>query len=125
MKPGIKTTEFWVSAIQGILGPVIAILIVAGVLSPDIDPETLAGDVSMHIGTIVEAAVALFALWKSAKVVQTYTASRTEVKMATNNAPATLAAIVRGMGPMTPAQVNDLEEVLNEAIKDGRTKETT
>ncbi len=76
-RSGVKTTEFWLTLVKGMVGPLLAILVASGTLTPDSVSED---EVVGHIDTIVGGVMALVALFMSGRAVQTYTEARTAVK---------------------------------------------
>ena len=79
MKPGYKTTEFWLTLAKGLVGPVLAILVAAGVFMPGIDEEAVSG----HVEQIVVGVVAVVGLVVSGGAVAVYTVARTDAKSVT------------------------------------------
>lgn len=84
MKPGVKTTEFWLSLLAALMGPIIAILITMGVIGPDVDPTALSDSIMSHLNVIVDAVVQLIGLITPVFVAKSYNASRATVKAATS-----------------------------------------
>lgn len=74
MKPGYKTTEFWVTLISQAL----SVLVLLRIITPQ-DETTLGG-------ALTNAVAAVFALLTSAKVVGDYLRSRTALKQAASSA---------------------------------------
>ena len=84
-KPGIKTTEFWLTTLQALVGPVVAILVVFGVVNPDVDATALTEGTNAAVKDAVAGLTALVALWRSATVVTSYTEQRTAAKHGTGD----------------------------------------
>lgn len=79
MKPGIKTTEFWVTLILAIIGPVLTILVVSGQLSPE--GAEVVGDVAESaVPAIADAVSVIIANVTSLLAVRKYISARTELK---------------------------------------------
>lgn len=76
MKHGIHTTEFYLTLLKGLVGPVLAILVAVGYLTPGSE-----GEVTGHVEQIGAALVALVGLFMSGRVIQTYTDARTTTKI--------------------------------------------
>lgn len=88
MKPGIKSTEFWLTKLAAIIGPLIAILVVTGILSPDTDQGALAETVTSNVDAIVGGVVALVGVIGSVIATRGYSKDRTNAKIAElENAP--------------------------------------
>ena len=79
-KPGIKTTEFWVTLLQALVGPVVMILIAAGIFNADVDQTVVTNDLTSGLQSLATAAGGIFAVITSSSAVKTYTASRATVK---------------------------------------------
>lgn len=75
-KTGYKTTEFYLTLLKASVGPVMAIAVAGGYLSPDVTEDEIQG----HINSVVQGAIALIALFVSGSVVKTYTTARTKAK---------------------------------------------
>ena len=82
MKNGIRTTEFWLGLFASIVGPVLAVLVATGRLSPDLDPAGTGAELTQHVTSLVEAVVALVGAVTPLFVARSYTAARAEVKIA-------------------------------------------
>lgn len=82
-KPGVRTTEFWLSLVQGLAGPAIAVLIVAGVFSPEVNAAEMEQQLSANVSSALESVVAVIALWRSGSTTAAYTEARARVKGAT------------------------------------------
>lgn len=97
MKPGFKTTEFWLTMVKAVVGPALAFLVASGTLAPDVVDE---GDVTQYIEQIAGATMALVALFMSGRAVQTYTENRIGVKGAMIQAEAQVAvAAIQSKNP--------------------------
>jgi hypothetical protein len=79
IKPGYKTTEFWVTAVVNIVTAVIGILAVRGLVTAE------EGNLYVALASAVVAAMAPLVL---AYVTARYAQSRAQVKIAANGGPA-------------------------------------
>jgi hypothetical protein len=75
-KPGIKTTEFWLTAFKACVGLTLAIGVSLGYLSPEVDAE----GIGRHIDKIVSGVVAVVGLFVSGMAVSNYNLGRAQVK---------------------------------------------
>lgn len=87
MKPGIKTTEFWLTFLQALIGPVVLMLVATGVLSPEADPTAITESVSAQSDAIVQSVLAIVGTIGSVLAVKGYTAERTKAKTTTTPTP--------------------------------------
>lgn len=77
MKPGYKTTEFYLTLLKGLVGPALAIGVASGKLTPDSVSEDA---VVAAIEKASAGIIALVGLVMSGLAVKTYTESRTAAK---------------------------------------------
>lgn len=75
MKPGIKTTEFWLSSFSAAIAPVLGILVGMGIIGPDVQDAGV---------QLIEALTAFVGVVAPMFVARNYNASRTQVKVASN-----------------------------------------
>lgn len=73
MKPGIKTTEFWITFLTAMVGPISLLLVATGVFDDLVSAEET-------LGGVVQASAVLVANITSAWAAVHYTQGRSEVK---------------------------------------------
>ena len=78
-KPGVKTTEFWVTALLALVGPIVTILVGAGVVQPA-DAEEVTDTVTSNAQAIKDSTLLLTSNLTSLFAVRKYVGARTEVK---------------------------------------------
>jgi len=83
-KAGIKTSEFWVTLIQALVGPIVMILVAAGVFIPETNQAEVTSAVNSNMDVVVQAVLAVVAQIGSVLAVGKYTKARTELKSSTN-----------------------------------------
>ncbi len=81
-KSGFKTTEFWVTLLQALVGPVVMVLVAVGIFSADMNQEVVTDELVTNIQTLATTAAAMVAVWTSASATKKYTESRATVKAA-------------------------------------------
>lgn len=81
IKSGFKSTEFWTTLIQALIGPVIMVLVAAGIFLPETDQEGLRQSLSGDMHSIVQGAIAIVANIMSVSATKTYLAERTHLKV--------------------------------------------
>lgn len=72
MKPGIKTTEFYISLVVSLVGPIVAILVIAGVIRAD-EADGLVEQLTVAVTTV---GTNLVSAWAAIN----YARTRTEAK---------------------------------------------
>lgn len=80
-KPGIKTTEFWITGVLAFLGPVLTLLVGFGVVNPN-DVTEITDTVTTSVNGIKDAVIVAITNITSLIAVKGYLTSRTEVKKA-------------------------------------------
>ena len=75
MKPGVKTSEFWLSTIVAFIGPIVAILVASGIVTPEAEGE-LAGAIEQLIAAIA----VIIGVWGGTSAAKNYTNARAAVK---------------------------------------------
>lgn len=79
-KPGVKTTEFWVTLISSLSGPIVAILVAAGAFHSGVSPDEFASKFNPAIQALVDNTVVIIGLITGAVATGTYTKQRTAAK---------------------------------------------
>lgn len=87
-KPGVKTTEFWTSAILALVGPFVTIFVGAGIFNAE-DAPVITDTITTSVNGAVEAVTILVSNVVSLLSVKSYVKSRTDVKVAEAEASAT------------------------------------
>lgn len=81
-KPGIRTTEFWVTLLTALVGPGVALLVGFGVFDAELDQEATTDTLTSLISTISGAVVAAVGLITGAVSARRYSENRMQVKTA-------------------------------------------
>jgi len=76
-RSGLKTTEFWLTSVKALIGPLLAIFVTTGILVPG---QVAEAEVAAHLDQIILGVIALGGLFVSGGAVRTYTEARTGVK---------------------------------------------
>lgn len=75
-KPGVKTSEFWISLLASLAGPVVAILMAADVFRPDTDVDQLVRSFQV----LAEHVVVIIGLITGSLSAKSYTQARSQLK---------------------------------------------
>lgn len=81
VKPGVRTTEFWLTAILALVGPIVTILVGAGVIDAS-NADAVTDTVTTSSTGIVEAVTVVIANVTALLGVRKYIQGRTDVKTA-------------------------------------------
>lgn len=81
MKPGIKSTEAWMTAVLALVGPLVTVLVLAGVFDAA-DAEAVTDTVTTNGRSIVEGVTVLIGNVTSLLGVRKYIGARTVLKIA-------------------------------------------
>ena len=80
IKPGYKTTEFWVTLATALVGPVVMVLVGFGVFSSDVDQAAVTSELTTAFTSVADTVGAVIALIISSSAAKRYTGARTDVK---------------------------------------------
>lgn len=83
-KPGVKTTEFWLTAVLALVGPLVTILVGSGVIEAG-DAAQVTETVDGSARAIVEAVTVVITNVVSLASVRKYVQARTDVKNGASN----------------------------------------
>ena len=82
MKPGFKTTEFWLAMFASLAGPALALLISFGLIDPGVDVDATGGALTQALTDVVRSVTALVGVATPLFASRSYTAARASVKVA-------------------------------------------
>lgn len=83
MTNGVKTTEFWVTLVQALVGPIVMVLVAAGIFMPETDQAAVSETINTNLSSGIQAVLAIIAQITSVSAVKNYTAARTDLKATT------------------------------------------
>lgn len=81
-KPGIKTTEFWVTLLQALVGPVVMLLVALGIFKADTEQAQVVDAVNANSTAIVESVAVVVGMISSVLATGKYVTARTKAKEA-------------------------------------------